>query len=191
MEVIVLAGPNGAGKSTVAARLVPSGVPFVNADDIARDLPMPPSPRRDVLAGRMFLERLEALVTQKARFALETTLSGRTLAHRIAAWRDAGYGFSLVYVWLESPDISVLRVAERVRRGGHDIPEDVIRRRYAASLRNLGDLYLPLADRWIIYDNSRPLRSLRLASGGIEKPVRVYNEDSWLRFREVLDNEPG
>lgn len=188
MESIVIGGPNGAGKSTVAARLIPSEVAFVNADDIALDLPMPASPRRDILAGRMFLERLEELTRQGADFALETTLFGRTLASRIGTWREMGYRFTLIYVWLDRPELSVLRVAERVRRGGHHIPEDAIHRRYAASLRNLRDIYLPISDRWLIYDNTQLNRPLRLAGGGPGSPLRVYNTDRWNQFMEVLNH---
>ncbi len=153
-QIIVIAGPNGAGKSTIAVRIVPPSIPFLNADEIAKELTAEETQNKDVMAGRMLLRQMDELETKSASFAVETTLASRSLAPRIARLQKSGYRFSLTYMWVPSPDLSVQRVAERVRRGGHHIPEDVIRRRYAAGLRNIFQIYVPLADRWRLYNNS-------------------------------------
>ena len=134
-QIVILAGPNGAGKSTLATRLVPPGVPFLNADNIARTLAPAPGQNADLAAGRLLLARIDEAVQAKTSFALETNLANRTLATRIPRWQEAGYTVSLVFVWLPSVDLAVERVAARVRTGGHHIPEATIRRRYKAGLR--------------------------------------------------------
>src|SRR4051794_34042485 len=151
-EVVVIAGPNGAGKSTCATTLVPEGAVFLNADEIARDLPGYPSRSADFQAGRRLLARMDELAENRADFALETTLANRSFGPRLARLREAGYRVRLLFVWLPSADLAVRRVAARVRRGGHDIPELTIRRRYAAGLSNLFELYRPIADSWQVYD---------------------------------------
>ena len=150
-QIVILAGPNGAGKSTLAARFVPPGVPFLNADNIARTLAPTASPllgqNADLAAGRLLLAQIDKAVQAKTSFALETNLANRTLATRIPRWQQAGYTVSLVFVWIPSADLAVERVAARVRSGGHDIPEATIRRRYKAGLRSFFQVCLPAACR--------------------------------------------
>ena len=153
-QIIVIGGPNGAGKSTVAARLIPPTMEFVNADEIAKTLAETVTDSVNVQAGRLMLQRLDELEAHRANFAIETTLASRSLAPAHTATAAQGYVFSLLYVWVPDADLSVQRVAERVRRGGHYIPEDVIRRRYKAGLENFFTIYQPIADRWRMYDNS-------------------------------------
>src|SRR5215208_2498675 len=149
--VVVIAGPNGAGKSTAAPALLRDvlGVTtFVNADEIARGLSGFAPEHAAVAAGRVMLARLHELADEGADFAFETTLSGRTYLGWLAGLRRTGYRVRLEYIWLSSPDLAVNRVRDRVRRGGHSIPEDTIRRRYDVSLRNFFRLYRPIADTW-------------------------------------------
>jgi predicted ABC-type ATPase len=152
--VVVLGGPNGAGKSTAAEVVLPSGIAFLNADEVAKSLPGYRSSSADYEAGRIVLGRMQEMEGKRESFAVETTLASRSLASRVRRLRVEGHLFRLIYTWSASAEFSVQRVAQRVRSGGHDIPEEVIRRRYQASLRNLFDLYLPLADRWDIHDNT-------------------------------------
>ena len=147
-QILIIAGPNGAGKSTVAASYIPRGIPFVNADNIAHELETPPGPTTDLAAGRILLKRLAELEREKASFALETNLANHTLAARIPRWRTAGYEVSLYFVWVPSADMSVERVAARVRSGGHHIPEETIRRRYRVGLRFFFETYQDLVNRW-------------------------------------------
>ena len=153
-EIVIIAGPNGAGKTTFAREYLPAGTTFVNADLIAAGLvPMGPS-STDFRAGRIMLERLDALARAGRSFAFETTLAGRHYARRIERWRASGYVVELVFLELPSPEIAAHRVRERVRKGGHDIPEAVIHRRFHAGLRNFRGLYCQTVDSWQRFDNS-------------------------------------
>jgi len=156
-RVIIIAGPNGAGKTTFAREFLPqeAGCPvFVNADLIAAGL-SPFDPERAALqAGRLTLEAIARHVVQRESFAFETTLSGRTYARQIPHWQGLGYRVELFFLSLPSADMAVQRVAERVRQGGHNIPEATIRRRFEAGRRLLTELYQPLVDQWVVYDNA-------------------------------------
>lgn len=152
----VIGGPNGSGKTTVALGLLPSlGVTeFVNADAIAAGL-SPLNPEGMALrAGRLMLERLQGLVSAEMDFAFETTLAARTYVSFLQECKTGGYRVNLIYFWLRSPDLAVERVRSRVASGGHSIPEATIRRRYERGRRNLIELYLPLCDEWMVFDNS-------------------------------------
>lgn len=156
-KVIIIAGPNGAGKTTFAREFLPheAACPvFVNADLIAAGLaPFAPESAA-VQAGRLMLSELERHFQAGSSFAFETTLSGRAYLRHIARWREAGYRVELIFLRLASADEAVARVAQRVKQGGHDIPEAVIRRRFDAGLDNLIRYYAPAVDAWALYDNS-------------------------------------
>src|SRR5215210_2092247 len=156
-SLTILAGPNGAGKSTAAPAVVHEVLAagaFVNADVIARGLSAFDSEGVAFQAGRIMLQRLDELFQQRADFAFETTLASRTFAPFIRTARAAGYGVQLVYVWVNSADLCIERVRERVRAGGHFVEDEIVRRRYERSLKNFFGLYQPLADNWQVYDNS-------------------------------------
>jgi predicted ABC-type ATPase len=181
-KVVVLAGPNGAGKSTAAARLLlgPLQVDeFVNADTIASGLSAFAQERVALEAGRIMLRRLDELAATRASFAFETTTASRSYAFRLRNLRQVGYQVHLVFLWLPSEDAAVARVEDRVRSGGHDIPEPIIRRRYLACLSNFFRLYLPLADIWQLVDNSGVNAPRLIAAGGEEGPVRVHEIATW------------
>lgn len=156
-KVIIIAGPNGAGKTTFAREFLPNeaGCPvFVNADLIAAGLaPFAPE-KAAVQAGRLMLQELSRHFAARESFAFETTLAGRGYVHHIRAWQAAGYRVKLIFLQLDSPEEAIARVAQRVRQGGHAIPEATIRRRFAAGLENFQRLYAPLVDAWALYDNA-------------------------------------
>lgn len=138
-HVVVIAGANGSGKSTAAPDLLRDYLEiseFVNADVIAQGLSGFNVDTVALEAGRIMLQRLRHLATQQVNFAFETTLASRTYARWLTQLRDDGYRVHLSFLWLPSEEMAVARVASRVERGGHDIPEDVIRRRYHAGLKN-------------------------------------------------------
>src|SRR5262245_35222782 len=131
--VAIIAGPNGAGKSTIARKMLSpaAGVEhFVNADVIGQGLSAFRSEAMALKAGRIMLEHLHELADTRCTFAFETTLASRTFAPWVADLKGKGYLFRLLFLWLPSPELAMTRVRDRVRRGGHDIPEDTIRRRY-------------------------------------------------------------
>ncbi len=159
-RVIIIAGPNGAGKTTFAREFLPreAACPvFVNADLIAAGI-APFSPETAALrAGRLMLEELSHHFAARTSFAFETTLSGKGYARLIKEWQTAGYRVKIIFLKLASADEAVARVAQRVRQGGHNIPEAVIRRRFAAGLENFAKLYAPRVDSWALYDNAGPM----------------------------------
>lgn len=184
-QVIVLAGPNGAGKTTSAPLLLRdtfSVLEYVNADPIAHGLSAFDPSAVAIQAGRVMLDRLHELANRQRTFAFETTLATRFYANWIDGLRNNGYRLQLMFLWLRSPDLAVLRVRERVRAGGHDVPEIVIRRRYVAGLRNFWLLYQPLADAWAVYDNSELNASIPVASGDRNVPLLIYDKKSWISF---------
>jgi predicted ABC-type ATPase len=156
-HIYIIAGPNGAGKTTFARRFIPALVnitQFVNADLIAAGL-SPFAPEREAIqAGRLMLRQIEKLVVQGESFSFETTLAGRSYARMIPQWRAQGYAVHLLFLTLPDAETAIARVAARVAQGGHAIPEDVIRRRFAAGLRNFRSVYTLLVNGWTEYDNS-------------------------------------
>jgi predicted ABC-type ATPase len=186
-SVVVLAGPNGAGKSTVSRKVLsPSlGVAhFVNADVIAHGLSAFRSEEMAVKAGRIMLEHLHELSEQKVSFAFETTLASRSFAPWIGKLKERGYSFQMIFVSLPSAEMAMNRVRDRVRRGGHDVPQDTIRRRYQRGLQNFFHLYRPLADAWWFYDNSFPTRP-RLVAQKVDMIETVRNRPLWLSIEEA------
>jgi predicted ABC-type ATPase len=177
--VIILAGPNGSGKSTAAAYLLPSEMPFLNADDIAKGLSGYPSRAAELEASRILLSRMDDLSLSRVSFAVETTLASRSLAPRIVRLREAGYLFRLVFLYLPAPELSIARVAGRVRLGGHHIPEVTIRRRFASGIRNFFELYQPIADRWGVYDARFPAAPHLIASGRSTEIEKMANSTAW------------
>ncbi|MBS4028735.1 MAG: zeta toxin family protein [Ignavibacteriales bacterium] len=156
-NLYVIAGPNGAGKTTVALRLLPDFLQcneFVNADFIAKGLSAFNTESVAVAAGRLMLERLNELKEQKKDFAFETTLSSKSFVPFLKECKEDGYFITLIYIWIESAELAIERIQNRVREGGHFIPDDVVRRRYERSVQNFVNLYLPIVDKWKIYDNT-------------------------------------
>ena len=156
-KIIIIAGPNGAGKTTFAEEFLPkeANCPiFVNADLIAAGLaPFDPD-RAAFKAGRLMLEEIADHARRRDSFAFETTLSGRGYARLIPAWRAEGYIVKLFFLKLASPELAIARVRQRVREGGHNVPEPTIRRRFAAGLRNLRAISQPIVNEWAVYENS-------------------------------------
>ena len=155
-KIIIIAGPNGAGKTTFARSFLPEEAQcprFINADLIAAGLAPFAAETVAIKAGRIMLQEIAAHARRGESFAFETTLAGlRYLAH-IKTWRAASYHVSLFFLALPDAEVAIARVAERVRQGGHDIPEGVIRRRFAVGLRNFENAYKPAVDAWAKYDN--------------------------------------
>lgn len=190
--ILVLAGPNGAGKTTVALWLLPSlGITeFVNADLIARGLsPLSPD-SMDIAAGRLMLGRIHELAGRRESFGFETTLASRSFAPFLAAESRRGYDVRIHYLWVGSVEISLSRVAERVRRGGHGIAEDVVRRRYLRGLRNFFALYMPVADHWVLSDNTGASLTV-IAQGGKDRSQTIHEPRSFQQIQEALSASEG
>lgn len=167
-RVLMIAGPNGAGKTTFARSFLPNEahtLTFLNADEMAAGLsPLNPSSMNQ-RAAKLLLLRIDECVAQRETFSIETTLSGLNYRSRIQDWRRQGYLVKLFFLWLPSADVAVARVAHRVSLGGHDIPEDVIRRRFERGWENFQMYYKQLVDEWQIYD-ATPTPAILLHEGG-------------------------
>ena len=185
-RVVIFAGPNGAGKSTHAdAILAALGIEtFVNADYIARGLS---GRNTDVVAfeaGRIMLKRLRQLGEARADFAFESTLSSRTFAPFIRNLKAQGYAMAIYYFSLTNAQLAIRRVKLRVALGGHDVPSDVIKRRFERSLSNFFTLYAPLADQWAVFDNSTSVHALPVAKQ-IETQLTVTEATTWLKLQKL------
>lgn len=187
-RIVILAGPNGAGKSTTASGILKGALSvneFVNADIIAQGLSVFSPEEVSIQAGRAMLNRIHNLAAVKANFAFETTLASRSFKQMIIMLkRESGYSSHLVFLWLQSPELALARVINRVEMGGHSVSEDIIRRRYSSGLKNFFNLYLPIIDSWYFYDNSYENKLILIAKGSGESIKQVAVPEIWNRLRE-------
>jgi len=189
----MIAGPNGAGKTTTAAAFLFQQKDlydeFLNADHIAKGLsPLHPE-NVNTQAGKLMIQRFRDCLNLNMNFAFETTASGLTYATHLKKARTDGYTISLIYLWLSSPDQAVKRVAQRVKQGGHNIPESDIRRRYFRGLRNLINLYLPLVDTALILDNSSTESGTKkiIARKELNLELQIEDEQIWEKIQESVN----
>jgi predicted ABC-type ATPase len=170
-RIVIFAGPNGAGKSTHADAILEAIEirTFVNADYIARGLAGHHAETVAVAAGRIMLNRLKGLAAERQDFAFESTLSSRTFALFLKRLKADGYDVAIYYFSLANANLAIRRVKHRVALGGHDVPSGVVRRRFARSLHNFFNLYSPLANQWMVFDNSQV---------GLATPVASYSGDT-------------
>lgn len=179
----IISGCNGAGKTTASYTVLPEILDcreYVNADEIAKGL-SPFNPESVAIeAGRLMLERIDYLMTAGVSFSIETTLATKSYVNLVRRAHKQGYNVKLLFFWLESPEMAKLRVAERVAKGGHNIPEDVIERRYYAGIRNLFNLFMNEVDYWAIFMNTKkPMTSIAVGGMAFEKhiiKVELYNK---------------
>ncbi len=156
-SLYIIAGPNGAGKTTFAQKFLPHYAKcsnFINADLIAKGLsPFLPE-RATFKAGRLLLEQIKNFARTQSDFAFETTLSGKTYVPLLKQLKLEGYKIHLFFLWIPDIKLSLARIAERVKRGGHHVSEKIVRRRFHKGIRHLFKLYRPLLDSWKLFDNS-------------------------------------
>lgn len=182
----IIAGCNGAGKTTASFTILPEMLKckeFVNSDEIAKGLsPFNASNMAvAVEASRIMYKRIKELVALKETFAMETTLATRSVANLIREAQREGYYVTLLYFWLNTPELAVERVKMRVAAGGHNVPESTIHRRYRAGVRNLFKLYLPICDYWMIADNSMSPMEV-IAKGFRKDKIEIFNSDIYTKL---------
>ena len=184
----IIAGCNGAGKTTASMLLLPEILDcqeFVNADEIAKGIsPFHPE-EVAIQAGKLMLERINVLVEGEKSFAIETTLSTKSYRLLVDKAHQKGFKVQLVFFWLPNPIQAVERVAVRVREGGHDIPQDVILRRYSSGIYNLFNIYMNIVDSWIVVENYNTPRTI-IADGGINSTLNVYSEELFLKLKSYV-----
>ena len=188
-RLYIISGCNGAGKTTASYSLLPEMLDckeFVNSDEFAKSLsPFDPS-QASIQASRYMLLKVRYLLKRNEDFAVETTLATRTLLKMVKAAQDAGYTVTLLYFWLNSPELAIARVKARVAAGGHNIPEETIRRRYNVGIDYFFNIYAPISERWILADNSQiPFRVI--AEGSKNDVINIRDEETYKKIRDIAD----
>ena len=190
-KLYIISGCNGSGKTTASYTLLPDLLncrEFVNSDEFAKSFsPFDPG-AASVTASRYMLMKINYLLDRKSDFAVETTLATRSLLQIVLQAKRLGYETTVLYFWLNSPELAIERVRDRVESGGHHIPDAVIRRRYVMGLQYLFDVYIPVIDRWILADNSKPPFSV-VAEGSKDVIYIKDNEKYQLIQRIAHPNE--
>jgi len=184
----IIAGPNGSGKSTFAQEFIQEkNLTFVNADIIAQELE-PNNLNRRVMfdAGKIFFQRIDQLVNEKVSFVIETTLSGRYTTKLIDKLRKENYNVKMVYIFVETPLLSIERIKIRVLNGGHPVPDVDVIRRFTRSKINFWNTYRTLVDSWEIYDNSGKVFLPVCIGKGLD--YIILDHEMYETFREDLSN---
>ena len=187
-NLYIISGCNGAGKTTASYTVLPEILDckeFVNADEIARGL-SPFNPESVAIeAGRLMLSRIAELLRRNESFSIETTLATRSYFRLVEQAHRQGYQVTLLFFWLRTPEQAIERVAERVSKGGHNIPRDIIIRRYYEGIDNLFRIYMPIVDTWMLIDNSVTPRSI-IATGGCGQELVINNEVEYKKIEAYV-----
>lgn len=185
VNLFIIAGCNGAGKTTASFTILPEILgckEFVNADEIAKGL-SPFQPETVAFeAGRIMLNRLDELIEDGNDFAFETTLATKSYTGRIKKAKEKGYKIILLFFWLKNDKLAQKRVAKRVSMGGHNIPKDVIERRYTRGIDNLFNIYFDICDELMIVDNSYSLSEV-IAEKRNSQTFRILNDKKWRKIQ--------
>ena len=190
-NLYIIAGCNGAGKTTASYTILPEIIEckeFVNADEIAKGL-SPFQPETVAFeAGRIMINRINELLKENESFGFETTLSTRSYKNKILKAKEQGYTVTILFFWLNNIDLAKERVKTRVKEGGHNIPEKVIERRFIKGILNLFDLYLPIVDNVLIFDNSYGKHQLIAQKIDNEK-IQIIDNTKFNLLKEFYDKE--
>jgi predicted ABC-type ATPase len=181
-NLYIISGCNGAGKTTASFTVLPEMLncrEFVNADEIARGI-SPFNPESVAIqAGKIMLRRIDELLYQKVDFAIETTLTTKSYINTIQNAKDKGYQVTLLFFWLSDVELAIERVKTRVLEGGHNIPEEVIRRRYAKGIENL-KLFIAEVDFWFVLNNSK--ETLKFIAEGNKIEINIFDNETWTKL---------
>ena len=177
----IIAGCNGARKTTASYTILPEMLKckeFVNADIIAKGI-SPFQPEKVAFeAGRVMLQRIQQLINEKETFAFETTLSTKSYKSIIKDCKTKGYKIVLLFIWLNSPDLAIDRIRDRVKKGGHHVPGNIVKRRYKRGLENFFKIFMPLCDYWLFVDNTTIIDNY-IAEGNEKVEKSIYNAEIW------------
>lgn len=188
-NLYIIAGCNGAGKTTASYTILPEIIEcneFVNADEIAKGL-SPFQPEKVAFeAGRIMIHRINDLINENESFGFETTLATKSYKNKIINAQKLGYNVTLLFFWLNNVDLAIERVKTRVKEGGHNIPEKVIKRRYVNGIKNLFGIYLPIVDGVLIYDNSYGKHELIAHKMGVSE-LEVVDENKFKQLKNYYD----
>jgi predicted ABC-type ATPase len=180
-EIVIIAGANGVGKTTFArAFLQEYDYEFLNADEIARSLSAENPGEKKISAGKLFFQKLNEAVAENKSLLIESTLSGRYLEKFLKSLKDEIYKIRIVFLFADSPEILIERIAERVKKGGHFVPNEDVKRRFARGKQNFWKLYRYLADEWFLYYNTED--NFQLIATGEKDKILLIDEDSFGKF---------
>ncbi|MCR4844738.1 MAG: zeta toxin family protein [Bacteroidales bacterium] len=186
-RLYIISGPNGSGKTTASYGVLPELLDcseFVNSDEFAKHLsPFAPESAY-ITASRLMLRKVKYLFDRREDFCIETTLATRALIKMTRSAQQMGYYVTILYFWLNDPQIAIDRVAKRVQAGGHDIPAEVIKRRYQMGLNYLFHQYMQTCDKWILADNSDP--PFEIIAEGSKKGLIIRNMEKYNTVRSML-----
>jgi predicted ABC-type ATPase len=191
-KILMIAGPNGAGKTTMTLELIRSCsmlYEFINTDEIARGL-APKHPESMALtASKLMIKRVKELLNADKSFAFETTASGTNYVKHLKSAKAKGYEISMTFLWLSKPEEAIRRVAQRVKQGGHYVPEDSIVRRYYAGIKNLVLYYLPLADEVLVINNSleEEVSKRVIARKNKNNSIDILDRMIWRKIEEIAN----
>lgn len=190
-NLYIIAGCNGAGKTTASLTILPEIIEckeFVNADEIAKGL-SPFQPEKVAFeSGKIMIRRINELLREGENFAFETTLSTRSYKNKILQAKEEGYTVTLLFFWLKNVELAKERVKIRVKEGGHNIPKNVIERRYFRGINNLFEIYLPIVDGALIFDNSYGKHEL-IAQRTVDNHIDIVNEKKFNELKSYYDNQ--
>ncbi len=190
-NLYIISGCNGAGKTTASFTVLPEMLDcdeFVNADEIAKGIsPLNPD-KAAIEAGRLMLNKINHFINKKIDFACETTLATKSYKNLIIKAKEKEYDIYLLFFWLESVELAIERVKNRVESGGHDIPILVIKRRYLTGIKNLFKIYMPICDNWMIFDNSTAPSNL-IATGQMKNTINIENNRTFEIINKMSRDE--
>ncbi|MES2779444.1 MAG: zeta toxin family protein [Bacteroidota bacterium] len=187
-DIYIIAGPNGAGKTTASMTILPDVLhikEFINADAIAAGISPFNVESVAFQAGRIMLERIQQLINENQSFAFETTLATRSYIDLVKYAQLKGYHVTLLFFWLQNPELAKSRVATRVKQGGHNIPPEVINRRYIRGINNLFNDFIHLCNVWTIFDNSNTHPEL-IAKGLGSSEIEIINKYSFKQLKSYV-----
>ncbi len=183
-EIVIIAGGNGVGKTTFArAFLQEYDYEFLNADEIAKSLSAENPSEKKISAGKLFFQKLNEAVEQNKSLLIESTLSGRYLQKMFGTWRKRDYQINIIFIFAESSEILIERIAERVKKGGHFVPDEDVRRRFMRGKENFWNIYKDLADSWSLFYNAEG-RFYEVAFGE-NVAIEIFDENLYRKFLQI------
>ena len=185
--MLVVGGPNGSGKTTLALEYAAeTGFPYLGADAIAASIDPDEPARAQIAAGRAFFQGIDDHIVSRRSFVVESTLSGLTMRNVVNVAHSNGYLVSMAFLFIDSADVCVARVAERVRKGGHPVPESDIRRRFTRAIVNFWRIYREMADNWVLlYNGDTAIQDI---AGGSRDQLTIRDPATYATFMTLVED---